>query len=164
MSIVHFARYSLLATAACWIGTLPAHAGKGANTNACVYLAVTPSAPVTVNFSPVNTNCMNNTGNSNSLTASATGVTCVSIGYVEAQGSGSCAFESSTWNLSYNAPGTAWSGSTQSKWATGSGITLSNYSPKTSVNTSPAVSTATSVDWNYQGPIYIIFTPGAAAN
>ncbi len=140
-----------------------AYAGKGANTYGCVNLSVKPQSPVSFTFTPVSTNCMNDTGSAVTFSASTAGVTCGSIGYVEAKGSGWCAFESSTWNLSYAAPGTSWSGSTQSTWATGSGITLSSFSPKTSVNTSPSAGTATSVDWNNQGPIYIIFTPGATS-
>lgn len=143
--------------------TSPALAGKGASTNACVNLAVAPQKPVIFNFTPVATNCMNDSGNSASLTATQAGVTCTSIGYVEAKGSGGCAFESSTWNLSYSSSGSPWSGSTQSTWATGSGITLNSYSPQTAVNTSPAASTATQMNWNDQGPIYIIFTPGATS-
>lgn len=154
--------FALAALAACL--ATPALAGKSADANACVNLSVAPQSPVVFNFTPVNTNCMNDTGNNASVTASQAGVTCAPIGYVEAKGSGVCAFETSTWNLSYSAPGTSWSGSTQSEWATGSGITLKSYSPQTSVNTSPASSTATSLDWNDNGPIFIIFSPGATSN
>jgi len=163
MKKFHFATSMFLAAATFYAVTGSAYAGKGANTNACVNLSVKPQSPLTFNFYPVSTNCMNDDGHNASLTVSTSGVSCVSIGYVEAKGSGTCAFRSSTWNLSYTTTGSSWSGATQSTWATGSGITLSDYTAQTSVNTSPAASGATSTDWNDQGPIYIVFTPGATS-
>lgn len=138
-----------------------AQAGKGAVTYACVNLAVKPTSKVSFNFSPNIMKCMNNEGISETLVVEDAGVDCVSVGYVEAKGSNTCAFRDSKWSLSYTTSGQAWNGSTQSIWSI-DGIALEGYSPKTSVNLSPAVSNATSTNWDGTGPIYIIFTPGAS--
>ncbi len=156
----------LVVALVCSLGPGVAHAGKGANVYGCVYLKVKPPSSVTINFTPVATNCMQDDakGNPQTMQASEAGLTCVLIGYIEAKGSGWCAFQDSTWSLGYSSPNNSWSGSTQSTFKTGSGITLSNYSAGTSVSTTKAAGTATGTDWNDQGPIYIVFTPDATAS
>jgi hypothetical protein len=139
----------------------PVPNGKSADVYACVNLTVKPTTKLKFDFTPVSTNCMNHKGNNVTIEADKAGVSCGSVGYVEAKGSGSCAFESSRWNLSYAGNGNPYSGSVHTKWATGMGIKFESYSPKSSVNTSAAVSTATQMNWDGNGPIYIIFTPGA---
>jgi hypothetical protein len=163
-SAVRLSAKSLLIAAMCCLGGANAWAGKSANVNACVNLLVKPQSTITFSFSPVATNCMNHSGNSADMEVSKAGVSCTSIGYVEAKGSGGCAFESSRWNLSYSVSDHSWSGSAHTKWATGTGIVLESYPPKTSVNTSPTVSSATKMNWSGDGPIYIIFTPGATGS
>jgi hypothetical protein len=155
----------LVVALVCCLGPGVAHAGKGANVYGCVYVKVKPPSPVTINFTPVATNCMQDDAKGNPQTTQArdAGITCILIGYIEAKGSGWCAFQDSTWSLSYSSPNSSWSGSTQSTFKTGTGIALSNYSAGTSVNTAAATGTATQTDWDNQGPIYIVFTPDATA-
>ena len=147
-----------------------AHAGAGANVNACINLPVKPNSPLTVKVSAARsgTHCMNDAGNDTSFTVSAAGVTCSSVGYVEAKASSTkgdlCATDTSTWPLSYSITNTAYSGSTQSSWS-GAGSTnsvnLNNPSKNTVVCGTNALCNSTSWQWNHgtQGPLYIIFQP-----
>lgn len=147
-----------------------AHAGAGANVNACINLPVKPSTPlqVTVAAGGSGTHCMNDTGTGTSFTVSSAGVTCGSVGYVEAKASSTkgdtCATDSSNWPLSYTIANTAYSGATQSAWS-GAGsrnnINLNNPSNYTVVCGTSALCNSTSASWDHgtQGPLYIIFQP-----
>ncbi|MCS4510459.1 hypothetical protein [Xylophilus ampelinus] len=165
----NLSRTGVLLTATLTAGM--AHAGAGANVNACVYLTSKPSVPMTVNVTPggSGTHCMHEKGHSATLTVSNAGVTCVSVGYVEAKASSSggdlCATDKSKWPLSYAITGTAFSGSTQTQWHTGTrnnSIDLHSPSPGTNVCGQSSLCTSTSWTWNAgtQGPLYIIFQPG----
>jgi hypothetical protein len=148
-----------------------AHAGAGANVNACVYFATKPATALTVNVTPggSGTHCMNDTGKATTITVTSAGVTCSSVGYVEAKASSTkgdlCATDKSKWPLSYSIPGTAYSGGTQSQWNTGTqnnSMDLDNQPAGTNVCGQGALCPSTSWTWNAgsQGPLYIIFQPG----
>jgi hypothetical protein len=106
---------------------------------------------------------MNNGGNNASLTVSQAGVSFVSVGYVESKVSGcQCVSASSLWTLSYNVPGVGYSGSAQTQWycpAEYNEISLNNAPSTVSINTLPALGTATSQQWHGTGTIYIVFQP-----
>lgn len=148
----------------------PAHAGAGANVNACINLPTKPATPmqVSVKAGGSGTHCMNDSGNNASFTVTSAGVTCASVGYVEAKASSTkgdtCATDSSNWPLSYTISGSAFSGTTQSGWSgagTRNSINLENPSKDTVVCGSDSLCNSTSWNWNHgtQGPLYIIFQP-----
>jgi hypothetical protein len=152
--------------------TLPAasFAGAGANVYACIYLPTAPIAPMVANVTAggSGTHCMNDTGNNTTINVTSVGLNCSSVGYVEAKASSTkgdtCATDSSTWPLSYNISGTAYSGSTQSTWSgagTRNSVELNNPSQNTSVCNAQSLCTGTSATWNHgtQGPLYFVFQP-----
>ncbi|NJM32499.1 MAG: hypothetical protein HC848_06100 [Limnobacter sp.] len=149
-----------------------AYAGAGANVNVCVNLVTKPAVPLVVNAAPGSgASCMYDTGNSVTFTASNAGVTCGSVGYVEAKASSTkgdfCATSESKWPVGYSITGTSFSGSTQSVWHTSTtsnnSIDLENYASNTVVCNSAALCSGNSTTWNHgtQGPLYIIFQPQA---
>ena len=150
-----------------------AFAGAGANVNACIYLPVAPAQPLKVDFTAGGSgdHCMNDKGKNASLSASTAGVSCTSVGYVESKSSSSggdtCASDDSIWTLGYTTPGTGYSGSTQSNWSHPflghNHIALQNSSKDTYVCTQASLCNATKQQWDAgtQGPLYIIFEPGA---
>lgn len=174
MTLRHFAAHLAVAFAA--VVPLAAHAGAGANIQACIYLPVAPIAPLQVSFTAGGSidHCMNNTGKNGSLTASAAGVTCTSVGYVEGKSSSSggdtCATETSVWLLSYKVANTAYTGSTQSTWShplfQSNHMTLRDFSSGTVVCGNSDLCKSTSQEWpsGTQGPLYIIFQPQATSN
>jgi len=148
----------------------PASAGAGANVNACINLPTKPAQPmyVQVTAGGAGTHCMNDAGKNTSFQVSSAGVTCATVGYVEAKASSTkgdtCATDSSNWPLSYKINNTAFSGTTQSGWSgagTRNSINLENPSKDTVVCGSDSLCNATSWNWNHgtQGPLYIIFQP-----
>jgi hypothetical protein len=159
---------TVLAIAAMAAGS--AHAGAGANVNACVSLPTKPMQPMTVSVTAggAGTHCMNDKGSNTSFTVNSAGVTCASVGYVEAKASSTkgdtCATDSSNWPLSYTISNTAFSGATQSGWSgagTRNSVNLENPSKDTVVCGSNSLCNATSWNWDHgtQGPLYIIFQP-----
>lgn len=161
----------LLALAACAI-PLTAMAGAGANVNACIYLPTAPMAPLkaTVTAGGSGTHCMNDKGNSTTINVTQAGLTCGSVGYVEAKASSTkgdtCATDTSTWPVAYTIGGTAYSGATQSDWSgagTRNSITLQNQTRGTAVCNSQNLCSGTSATWDHgtQGPVYVIFQPQA---
>jgi len=149
-----------------------AYAGAGATVNACISLPTKPMQPMTVSVKAggAGTHCMNDNGNNTSFTVSSAGVTCASVGYVEAKASSTkgdtCATDSSNWPLSYTIANTAFSGATQSGWSgagTRNSINLENPSKDTVVCGSSSLCNTTSWNWDHgtQGPLYIIFQPQA---
>jgi hypothetical protein len=164
-----FAAVGVFAVAA--LSASPAYAGAGANVSACVYFATKPSTQLVVSITPAGsgTHCMNDTGSATSITVTGPGVSCASVGYVEAKASSTkgdlCATQSSNWPLAYSIAGTAYSGQTQTEWHTGTSnnsIDLQNQPAGTSVCGNSTLCPATSWTWNAgtQGPLYIIFQPG----
>jgi hypothetical protein len=155
---------------ACLVPSL-ALAGPGADVNACVYFAVAPNPPVTVNFTAGGglDHCIISAGQNTHFTASRAGITCGPVGYIEAKESSSggdtCATADRTWSLAYSIPGTSYSGSTLSSWthkALGSNhMSLVDASPGTNVCGEQAQCTTTTVEWSggTQGPLFIIFSP-----
>lgn len=148
-----------------------AHAGAGATVYACVNFATKPAKPLVVNVTPggSGTHCMYDTGNNTTFTVTEAGVSCSSVGYVEAKASSTkgdfCATEKSRWPLAYSITDTSFSGQTQTQWNTGTSnnsIDLNDPPAGTIVCGSNAVCTSTSWTWNAgsQGPLYIIFQPG----
>lgn len=148
-----------------------AHAGAGAQVNACVYFATKPATTLTVSVTPngSGTHCMNDTGSSTTFQVNTAGVTCGSVGYVEAKASSTkgdlCATDKSRWPLSYSIAGTAFSGQTQTQWNTGTqnnSMDLNDQPAGTNVCGGKALCPSTSWTWNAgsQGPLYIIFQPG----
>lgn len=140
--------------------SLSAHAWKTANVYACVYLPVPPTTKINFKFYPLSLQCMAQQGSEASMEVSKEGISCTSLGPVELKGSGGgCWWKSSDWALSYTAENTPYSGSIQSEWGKSYGIRFKDYSPGTSVNVSPTLGEATSIDWENEGPIYVIFSP-----
>lgn len=148
-----------------------AHAGAGANVNACVYFATKPATALTVTVTPggSGTHCMHETGKATTISVINAGVTCSSVGYVESKASSTkgdlCATDDSKWPLSYSISNTAYSGGTQTKWSSGTQnntMYLDSQSAGTNVCGQGSLCTATSWTWNAgsQGPLYIIFQPG----
>ncbi len=148
-----------------------AHAGAGANVNACVYFATKPATTLTVTVTPggSGTHCMNNTGSAATINVSSAGVSCSSVGYVEAKASSTkgdlCATDKSKWPLSYSIANTAYSGQTQTQWNTGTSnnsMDLNNQPAGTNVCGANTLCPSTTWTWNAgsQGPLYIIFQPG----
>jgi hypothetical protein len=168
--------YALIWAAFCApiILSTSAYAGAGANMNACVYLAVAPDTPIKFAFKAGGSadHCMNNTGNDVTFSASAAGVTCGSVGYVEEKGSSSggdtCATDTSTWVLGYSTDQSGYSGSVQSHMSHplfGSNhVEISNQSPGTYICSTSNLCNSTSLVWDSgtQGPLYMIFKPGAS--
>jgi hypothetical protein len=153
-----------------------AHAGPGAIINGCIYLPTAPTSALTVNFTVTANHCMNSSGQNQSMTipayASGAGVTCVSIGYVEAQASttlgNTCGSDDSYWTLSYSIANSGFSGSAETEWPKNflgighNSLSLQNQSPNTQIcSTSSLCGSATSITWDSgsQGPLYIIFQP-----
>lgn len=162
------ARAAWMVLGTCLAGA--AHAGAGATVNACINLPTKPIQPLTVVVTPggAGTHCMNNTGSGTSFKVTDAGVTCASVGYVEAKASSTkgdtCATDSSNWPLSYSIQNTSFSGATQSQWSgagTRNSISLQSASKNTNVCGSSVVCNATSWDWDHgtQGPLFIIFQP-----
>ncbi len=155
------------------IASSVAFAGAGANINACVYLAVAPAEPITFKFKAGGSvdHCMNATGEDSSITVSKAGVSCISVGYVEAKASSTggdiCETDTSTWILSYSSSSGGYSGSTQAHMShpflSSNHISLSDSSPKTFVCGSSNLCDSTKQIWDAGtiGPLYIIFQPGA---
>jgi len=149
------------------------YAGAGANLYVCINLETTPTKPLTINVMPNTTSasCMYDTGSATSFSASTAGLSCGSIGYIEAKASSTkgdfCATSESKWSVGYSSPGTQYSGATQSEWHTSNtssnSIDLENFASHTVICTTKALCNGTSVDWNHgtQGPLYIIFQPQA---
>lgn len=151
----------------------PAMAGAGAIVNACIYLPVAPSSALSVNFTPSNIHCMSNVGSSESMSVTTAGVSCTSIGYVEAKSTSSdgdaCGTDDSNWLLSYNTTqngqATPYTGATASTWSHPifghNHITLSSQSAGTVVCLTSDLCTSTEEQWDSgtQGPLYIIFQP-----
>lgn len=147
-----------------------AHAGAGAQVYACIHLPDEPSSPLTVKVKvgDSGTQCMNAVGENTTLIVSTAGVTCSSVGYVEAKPcskkSDLNATDTSTWSLSYSIQNTAYSGSTQTSWHS-SGIVnfikLSDASEGTIVCGAQALCDSTSYQWKAGtlGPLYIILQP-----
>ncbi len=144
-------------------------AGAGANVYACVNLTTKPITPlsVAVTVGGSGTHCMIDSGSGGTLTASAIGLNCMSVGYVESKASSTkgdlCATDTSTWPMSYSISGSSYSGSMVSKWSTGNHISLTTSTKNTVVCNNKALCDSTSATWNSgtQGPLYIIFQPEA---
>ncbi|HEX3553888.1 MAG TPA: hypothetical protein VIA62_11735 [Thermoanaerobaculia bacterium] len=148
-----------------------AHAGPGAVIYGCVYVPTAQSSALTVNFTTLGNHCMNSIGSNASMSVSAAGVTCVSVGYVEAQASttwgNTCGSDDSLWTLSYNVPNTGFSGSALTDWPKNflgighNSLSLQNQSPNTMICGSQSLCTSTSITWDAgsSGPLYIIFQP-----
>jgi hypothetical protein len=162
-------RATLYLLAVCAI-PLHAMAGAGAMVNACIYLPTAPITPMQANISAggSGTHCMNDKGNGTTINVTQAGLTCGSVGYVEAKASSTkgdtCATDTSTWPVAYTIGGTAYSGSTQSDWSgagTRNSITLQNQSGGTAVCNSQNLCSGTSATWDHgtQGPVYVIFQP-----
>ncbi|MEA5163388.1 hypothetical protein [Cereibacter johrii] len=148
-------------------------AGAGANMNACVYLAVPPAQPITFSFTAGGSadHCMNDIGQDASVVASQAGVSCVSVGYVEEKGSSTggdtCATDTSTWILSYSSSAGGYSGSVQAHMShpifSSNHIEIDNASPDTYICSTGHLCNSTKLTWDSgtQGPLYMIFEPGA---
>lgn len=148
-----------------------AHAGAGANVNACVYFPTKPATALVVNVTPggSGTHCMHDTGNAATINVTSAGITCAPVGYVESKASSTkgdlCATDKSNWPLSYTITGTSYSGGTQTQWHSGTqnnSIDLISQPAGTNVCGLGALCPSTTWTWNAgsQGPLYIIFQPG----
>ncbi|KAI1165328.1 hypothetical protein F5B18DRAFT_611574 [Nemania serpens] len=152
---------------------LPIAAGPGAGVYACINLISDPTSSYTVTFNPASgaNRCMTPVGNTVTVDVTRGGLTCASLGYVEAKSSSSggdtCATDESIWNIAYNENGkpNPSSGSIRTRWRR-SGLTSNEISfkesvPGAAVCGSQAVCAATVFNWRVgsQGPVYFIFTP-----
>ena len=141
--------------------------------NACVYLAVTPASPITVNFKAGGSadHCMNKKGHVVSFSASTDGVTCGAVGHDEEKGSSTgndlCATDTSTWVLSYSSEQRGYSGSVEAQLShplfSSNHIKIGNQSPDTHICSTKNLCNPTKISWDSgtQGPLYMIFEPGA---
>jgi hypothetical protein len=151
-----------------------AKAGAGANINACVYLATDPATPIKFTFKAGGSadHCMNAPGQDVAFSVSKAGVTCGSVGYVEEKGSSSggdiCATDTSTWVLSYSTDQGGYSGSVQAHMSHplfhSNHISIDNESKGTYICSTANLCNSTSLEWDSgtQGPLYMIFQPGAS--
>ncbi len=148
------------------IASSAALAGAGANIYACVYMKHSPASPMKFHFQAGDKRdfCMLDIGKHASLTVTKSGVSCVSVGYVESKSSGSdCAFDRSLWNLGYYTHPFVYSGATRTRWSYSfvgdNYMRLFDMSPNTSVCKSPRLCKSTTVFWSSTGHLYIIFQP-----
>lgn len=148
-----------------------AAAAKGkVEVQGCIWQATKPDKPYTVRFTGGSSSdaCMKRKGNSPTMTVSEVGITCTSLGDVEADDDGWCYWQQSRWGMSYTVDGKPYSGSTLSRVTTGpvhSDIELNNQSPGTNVCASKAQCSSSFQEWRNSGnePIYIVFKPGTVA-
>ncbi|KAH7025101.1 uncharacterized protein B0I36DRAFT_366996 [Microdochium trichocladiopsis] len=141
-----------------------AQAGPGAIIYACINLPTPPSQNFTVNFKAGagTDRCLNNNGTDASVVVSRQGITCASVGYVEAKTSSWgdwCASASRFWSLSWETEDQTRSGSTNTEWFRRKDIELVGYTPGTYICGRPASCTQRTITWDNQGPLYIIFNP-----
>ncbi|EFQ89727.1 hypothetical protein PTT_13911 [Pyrenophora teres f. teres 0-1] len=139
-------------------------ARAGANVYGCVEFGQQQFEPLVVTFTPGSPSDQNidPAGYANSTLVSDSGVTCAHLGYVHEASS----FQDSIWSLGYKVG--AYSGFTSSTWTAtwwNNKIVLSGESPETVVCGTQHKCKGTTLLWDQgtQGPIYIIFTPGAKA-
>ncbi|SDR48466.1 hypothetical protein [Pseudovibrio sp. Tun.PSC04-5.I4] len=148
------------------LSSAPAFAGAGAVVQACVSVDIQPLVPYTVNFTAGSDfdECMNSSGESDTVSVGREGLNCVSVDYVEGDASLDelCATRPSTWTLSYHTDDYSQSGTTRTDWDAGAQqntITLREQSPGTHVCPTEANCVATSIEWDTgDAPhVYIIF-------
>ncbi|GLR14761.1 hypothetical protein GCM10007907_35510 [Chitinimonas prasina] len=165
-------RYALSSAAICLLPMLAQAADAGADVNACVYLPTKPLQPLTVNFiaGGATDHCMNHIGNNVSVVASAQGITCGSVGFVQEKNGDNhgktCFGSKSNWVLSYTIPNTQYSGATNAHF----NYDFSHYhvdlspakSAQVCANATLCGSTSQKWDSGTKGPLYIIFSPGTA--
>ena len=167
-------RSALLGTVVCLAPMLAQAADAGADVNACVYLPTAPIQPLTVNFTAggASDHCMNHTGNNVSFVASAAGITCGSVGFVQEKNGDNhgktCFGSKSNWVLSYVIANTAYSGATNAHF----NYDFSHYHVYLSAakwsevcaNATLCGSTSQKWDSGTKGPLYMIFKPMAQSN
>ena len=152
-------------------------AGAEAYINACIYLAQKPAQPFSIQWTAGNNaadRCLYDRGHDATMTVTDSGLTCSSVGKVQAKASSSggdlCATDDSIWGISYNGgKNNVYSGSTLSKW-TSEGfflskarVTLRQSSKDTNICADRARCSGTDVYWQKSNTpnLYIIFHPVA---
>ncbi len=149
----------LLVIAIPWVAV----AGPGANMNACIHYPVRPIKPLVVEFKRGNWQSMNESGQDSSMNVSEAGLTCTSVGYVEA-----ARFlnpQASRWEIGYTIIDSPKSGSTNTNWKgvlpMANKLELLSASPGTALCLSAHLCNVQYQEWasGTQGPLYIIFQP-----
>lgn len=162
------------------------YAGAGAVVEVCIHLT-TPIQPppnltpkerqnwegYKVTLTPgtsTTSHCMNDYGSSSTFYLKEQGITCGSVGYVESKASSSkgdlCATDKSTWPIAYSYENGTFSGSITTQWNTGNHIKKTSGTSNTYICLSKTNCDSTSQTWSdgTQGPLYVVFNPGASSN
>ncbi|KZK93281.1 MULTISPECIES: hypothetical protein [unclassified Pseudovibrio] len=156
----------MLAFVAATLMSSSAFAGAGAVVYACVKYTNEPSEKTTINFQAGGSGdyCMRETGRDNFVEVERKGVSCVSVGYVEADDRifSGCSTSESNWSLSYFTDDQTESGSTSTDWSLSFGLNtmdLKDQVPNTHVCPSEADCVSSTITWPFgeTGPLYIQF-------
>ncbi|WP_152986741.1 hypothetical protein [Pseudovibrio sp. POLY-S9] len=156
----------MLAFVAVTLMSSTAFAGAGAVVFACVKYTNEPSEKTTFNFQAGGSGdyCMRETGRNNFVEVERKGISCVSVGYVEADDRlfSGCSTGESNWSLSYFSDDMTKTGSTSSDWSLKFGLNtmkLEGQVPNTHVCPSAADCDSDEVTWPFgkTGPLYIQF-------